>query len=160
MFIMKSFILWVSLLLFGGCALKQYALSEPKVIVLKTPKIKFADTGYVRSTDNSVEIELFSAGQAVSSIAIDHLVCVKDEGCMSKSSFNEEYLNRAYPDAIMQHILLGKPIFEAQNLQQKEGGFEQYIQNESVNIIYRVNAKQIYFKDKHNKILIKIKAIP
>jgi len=157
---MKSFILWVSLLLFGGCSLKQYEVTEPKVIVLKTPKIKFADTGYVRSTDNSVKIELFTAGQAVGKIAINHLVCVEGEGCLSKGSFNESYLNKAYPDTIMQHILLGKPIFNAQHLQRSDEGFEQRIQNKAVNIIYRVDANQIYFKDKQNRILIKIKTIP
>ncbi|RLA70699.1 MAG: hypothetical protein DRG24_06500 [Epsilonproteobacteria bacterium] len=157
---MKSFILWVSLLLFGGCAFKQYVLTEPKVIILKTPKIKFADTGYVRSTGDSVEVELFTAGQVVGKIAINHLVCVQDEGCMSKSGFNESYLNEAYPDTILQHILLGKPIFDSENLKKNNAGFEQYIYRNTINIIYKVNEKQIYFKDKQNKILIKIKEIP
>ena len=157
---MKSFILWASLLLFSGCALKQYEVTVSKVIVLKTPKIKFADTGYIRSSDDSVEVELFTAGQVVGRIVINHLVCVKDEGCLSKSGFNETYLNMAYPDTIMQHILLGKPIFEGHQLQESDKGFEQHIRNEAVDIIYRVDARQTYFKDKQNKILIKIKAIP
>ena len=161
MSIMKSFILWVSaLVLLGGCTIPQYAISEPKVIVLKTPKLKFADTGYIRSTDNAVEVELFSAGQAAGRIEINHLVCVDDEGCLSKSDFNEAYLSQHYPDGIMQHILLGKPIFSGKSLRETDAGFEQVFNDEAVNIIYRVDSRQIYFKDKKNKILIKIKTIP
>ncbi len=158
-YIARSGILWVSLLFFSGCSFKQYEVSKAKVIILKTPKIKFADTGYVRATDDSVEVELFTAGQVVGKITINHLVCVKDEGCLRKSSFNEAYLNKNYPDKIMQHILLGKPIFEAKALKRNIEGFEQKIQNEFVNITYRVDQRQIYFKDRKNKILIKIKVL-
>jgi hypothetical protein len=157
---MKFFILWVSLLLFfGGCSLKQYETSEPKLIVLKTKKLKFSDTGYIRSAGDAVEVELFSAGQAAGRIVINHLVCVDDKGCLSKSAFNAEYLNGNYPDETMQYVLLGKPIFSRRSLQRNTEGFEQRIENSEVDIVYRVDARQIYFKDRKNKILIKIKTI-
>jgi len=155
---MKFYILWVSLL-FGGCSLQQYTHSEPKLIVLKTPKIKFADTRYIRSSGDALEVELFSAGQAVGKISIDRMVCVDGEGCMRKRTFNEVYLNAAYPDTLMQHVLLGRPVFEAQGLERNEQGFTQHIQTLLVDINYKVKAHTIYFKDRKNKILIKIKRL-
>ncbi len=156
----KLFIPWVSLFLFfGGCSLRQYQTSEPKLIVLKTKKLKFSDTGYVRSAGDAVEVELFSAGQAAGRISIDRLVCVDNEGCLNKGAFNAEYLSRYYPDAIMQHILLGKPIFGRQSLRRSMEGFEQRIENREVDITYRVGGGEIYFKDRKNRILIKIKTI-
>lgn len=158
--------LWASLALFaaafalfGGCAAKQYVISEPRVIVLKTPKIKFADTGYIRTSDDAVEVELFSAGQAAGRITIDRLICVEGEGCSSKSSFNADYLSPAYPDEMLQNVLLGRPIFDRASLRKTEEGFEQHLSSAEYEITYRVTGKNIAFKDRRNHILIKIRAI-
>jgi len=65
--------------------------------------IKFSDIGYLRNSDDAIELELFIAGQVFQKIHINHLICVK-EGCMSKRSFNEKYLNATYPENILQNI--------------------------------------------------------
>jgi hypothetical protein len=148
-----------ALLLLGGCAPKQYAISEPRLIVLKTPKIKFADTGYIRTSGDEVEVELFSAGQAAGRITINRLVCVEGEGCSSKSDFNADYLNPAYPDETMKNVLLGRPIFEGKTLKRTAEGFEQHLSGASYEIAYRVTGGQIVFRDRKNRILIRIKAI-
>ena len=153
-------IIFFGLLLFlGGCSIRQYETSEPKLITLKMPKLKFSDTGYIRSVGDAVEMELFSAGRAAGRIEINRLVCVDDKGCLSKSAFNAKYLNMYYPDMIMQHILQGKPIFKRQSLHRNKIGFEQHIKNRDADIIYRVDGSQIYFKDRLNGILIKIRKI-
>src|SRR3989339_162522 len=97
-YMQKFFILWGSilLLLITGCSTKHYSVSEPKIITLKTPKLKFADTGYIRHDDTSVEVELFTAGVAVEKISIDSLVCMSS-GCMSEEAFVKEYLYPDYP---------------------------------------------------------------
>jgi hypothetical protein len=94
----KFCILWVSLiaLFMMGCSPKHYELSEPKIITLKTPKLKFADTGYIRHDDSSLEVELFTAGVAVEKISIGDQVCVS-AGCMSEEAFVKEYLYPDYP---------------------------------------------------------------
>ena len=159
-FMKKLFVLWVGIFLFfDGCATRRYEAGEPKLITLKTPKLKFSDTGYIRSAGEAVEMELFSAGQAAGRIEINHLICVDDEGCLSKSAFNTRYLNKHYPDEIMQHILQGKPIFKLRSLRRTKTGFEQYIKNEEVDIVYDVDGGRVYFKDRRNGILIKIREI-
>jgi len=155
----RFYTLWASLaiLLFGGCAAKPFVHSDAATIVLKSPKLKFADAGYLRSSEEMVALELFSAGQAVAKIEVGRLICVEGEGCMRKSSFNAEYLSARYPDTLMENILRSRPIYGGQNLRRSEHGFEQMIMDETVEIAYRVTPKQIYFRDRKNRVLIKIK---
>jgi len=152
-------VLLSALLLLGGCAVKEYALSEPKRITLKTRELRFSDVGFIRSDGDAVQAELFSAGQAVERFEINHLVCVS-RGCMSKSAFNARYLSAAYPDALMQNVLKGEPIFEGQETVRIPGGFEQRLQSSEYEIDYRVDGEGIVFKDRRNAILVKIRDLP
>jgi hypothetical protein len=143
-------------LLFSACSFKNYEHTQSKIVIIKSPKLKFADLAYIRGDSNSVELELFVAGKSVKKIEIAYLVCT-DEGCMSKSSFNESYLSKYYPDNLLKNILLAKPIYNGQELQRTLDGFTQSIQNKNVSILYTKSAKMVYFKDRKNHILFKIK---
>ena len=154
---MKYLLLAFSLF-FSACSVKNYETTQTKIITIKTQKLKFADLGYVRNTNDALELELFVAGKSVFLVAFESDVCTH-EGCMSRAAFNEAYLNAAYPDELLQNVILGKPIYGAKGLQKNAEGFSQHLKSQSVDILYRVNVKEIYFKDKKNKILIKIKEI-
>jgi len=153
-----KYILLIFTLIFSACSIKDYEQTQTKIIIIKSPKLRFADVGYVRNSSKSIELELFTAGQSVEKITINHLICVSD-GCMSKSGFNEEYLSSFYPNDILQNILLSKAIYNGRNLIKTADGFEQYIKNKNINIVYKVTSKVIYFKDKKNSILLKLKDI-
>jgi gamma-glutamylcysteine synthetase len=112
--------------------------------------------GFVRNDGNHIELELFIAGKSVQEITINHLICV-DDGCMSKSGFNKEYLNESYPDDILQNILLGQTIYDAKELVKTADGFEQQIKDVHVEIAYKVTPHVIEFKDKKNRIIFIIK---
>lgn len=157
---MKFSILWVSLvLLFAGCSTKQYAKSEQIILTLKTPPLKFSDQAYLRKDDISVELELFSAGVAVEKFNIEDEVCI-NAGCISKEEFNAKYLNSFYEEDILKKILLGEPIFEGENFVQTSDGFEQIINRPfKYSIIYRVNNRTIYFKDRVKNLIVKIKRL-
>ncbi len=151
-----KYILIAFTLLFSACSTKNYEITQSKIIIIKSPKLKFADLGYIRNSDKSIELELFSAGKAVEKITINHLICTS-KGCMSRSSFNEEYLNLSYPSDILPNILLSRAIYNGKNRVQTLDGFEQRIKDEEVDIIYRVTPKSTFFKDKKNRIIFKIK---
>ena len=153
---MKYLLLIVVTLFFSACSIKNYEHTQTKIIIIKLPKIKFADIGYIRNSDKAVELELFFAGQVVEKIAVNHLICTSS-GCMSKGGFNKDYLNAAYPDEIMQNILLGNEIYEGKNRLKIDDGFIQEIKTNRVDIKYSVNSHQIFFKDKKNRIIFKIK---
>lgn len=145
-------------LVFSACSVKHYEITKTKVIIIKSPKIKFADIGYIRNTDKSVELELFVAGKMIEKITINHLICTS-EGCMTKSGFNEDYLHESYPSQILQNIVLANEIYEGKNKTKTQDGFEQHIEDENVNITYRVSKNSTFFKDRKNKIIFKIKDI-
>lgn len=154
----KSFILWASLLLvmLGGCSVKHYSISEPKMIVLKTKKFKFADMGYLRHEGDAVEVEIFTAGVAVEKISIDSEVCT-GSGCMSEEEFAQKYLYEGYPADTMRNILLGRDIFDGKGKSEMcNGTLYQYIRNEDMDFVYRRKPSEIYFRDHLNGIMIKI----
>ncbi|MBU0720855.1 hypothetical protein KJ877_05890 [bacterium] len=151
-----KYIVLVFTLLFSACSIKNYEHTHSKILIIKSPKIKFADLGYVRNSSKSIELELFVAGQSIEKITINHLICVR-EGCMSKGGFNTDYLHPSYPAELLQNILLGQSIYEGKNRVKSNEGFEQYIKDEEVDILYKVSSDTVYFKDKKNKILFKIK---
>jgi len=126
--------------------------------LIKSPKLKFHDIGYIRHDNDTVSLELYSAGNAIETITIDHLICVSN-GCMSKSHFNEEYLNKKYPNNLMKNLLMRKPIFNKTGYQKEENGFSQKIQTKDYSIIYKVHNNQLYFKDSKNHIILKLKDI-
>jgi len=151
-----KYLFFLPFLFFYGCSIKNYEITKTKVIVIKSPKLKFADVGYIRSSGKNIEVELFTAGRAVEKITINHLICTS-KGCMSKGGFNKDYLNDSYPNDILQNIILGKKIYSGKNFLKIQSGFCQHIKNRHVDITYKVNPHAIYFKDKTNKIILKFK---
>ena len=151
-----KYLFLIFILLFSACSIKTYEHTQAKIIIIKSPKIKFGDIGYIRNTQSDIELELFMAGTAIEKITINHLICTS-EGCMSKSGFNEDYLHSSYPDDILQNILLGKEIYNGKNKTKTADGFTQKISNLHVDISYSVNPQVVFFKDRKNKIIFKIK---
>lgn len=143
-------------LFFSACSVKEYKHTQSKIIIIISPKIKFADLGYIRNDADAIELELFIAGKSIKKISINHLICV-DEGCMSRSGFNDEYLNHSYPSDLLQNILLAKPIYDYENLVKTDNGFVQNIKNQDVDIKYRVDDETTFFKDTQNNIIFKFK---
>lgn len=153
-----KYIFLIIVVLFTGCSIKNYETTQTKIIIIKSPKLKFADIGYIRNTDKAVELELFIAGNPVEKISINTLICVS-AGCMTKSGFNAVYLHTSYPDELLQNIVLGNEIYDGKSRVKTSDGFEQRISTKNVDIKYRVDSKVIFFKDRKNKIIFKIKDI-
>jgi hypothetical protein len=150
------YLLILLIVFFSGCSFKDYEKSQSKIIIIKSPRLKFADLGYIRNNDDEVEVELFVAGKSVEKISIDYLICTH-EGCLSKSSFNKNFLHYSYPEDTLKQVLLGKEIYNSTNKIIDNDGFSQNIKNQYVDIRYRVSSKKIFFKDKKNNIIVKIK---
>ncbi len=148
------FILWASLIFLGGCA-KQYTKNESRLIIIKSKQLKYADLGYLRSNADEVRADLFIAGKLVESLQVSTLVCV-NEGCLTKSTFNERYLHPSYPDDLILNVLLGRPIFEKASFQKTQEGFIQTLKSDEYNIVYKIENGNIFFKDRQNRLMIKI----
>lgn len=145
---------------FSGCSTHTFSISEPKIITLKTPKIKYSDMGYVRYDGDAVQVELFTAGVSVEKITLDEKgVCVSI-GCMSEVKFTQEYLNPHYPSDTLRRILQNVDIFAGLGKSEACNGVQyQYILNDEIDVMYRRKNGEILFKDRLNGVMIKIQDV-
>ncbi len=152
---MRKFFLFFTLL-FAGCALKQ-PQSKLIVAIIKSPKLSLSATGFLKRKKEGAELDLYASGQTLGKLVVAKRICFRG-GCMEAGKFVHTYLSPAYPKTILKNILLARPIFGGKNLRKTEGGFLQQIDTGDLDIIYKID-KTIYFKDKKNHILIKIKEL-
>jgi hypothetical protein len=156
--IMTGFV--VFLLIFGGCANKGATKSLPYKGVFKTKKFKFNDTLFLYKAQNYIKMEAYAMGQPAYEIEVENQVCVKDEGCMSKTRFNEEFLHPDYDSDLFIQVLNAQPIYNGKGKKEREaGGFIQILKSKTFHIVYRVSGDNIFFKDIDNKIIIKLTKI-
>lgn len=147
-------------LIFIGCSIKtDIKKSFSYFVVFKIKQIAFADGGFLRTGKNYTNLQIFSAGSPVMNLEIGNRVCIENEGCLSKEDFNKRFLYEKYPESLLENVLNGRVIFEKSGFIAKKNGFAQKIEQGRVNIIYEVNDKKIYFKDRTNRILIKLTRI-
>lgn len=152
-----KYIILVLALLFSACSLLPHPQTQSKLFTMKSKFMKFSDVCYVSSDSFSTTLEIYNAGQAVDKIEIGSQICNKN-GCMSKAKFNKMFFSSSYPNNILDNIIQGKPIFNALHVIRQSNGFTQHIYKQNkYNIEYKVQNDKIYFKDKINKILIKLK---
>lgn len=156
---MRFLLVFVTFLFFG-CSLKHYTHQTSRIVLIKSPKLKYNDIGYIQfDDDGAIKLQLYSAGAAVESFTIDKKICI-DKGCMSKRDFNAEYFVASYDEDILKEILLQRAIFGGRNLTKTQNGFEQHIRSKDYDIVYRVQkGTEVFFKDRKNKIIIKLKTV-
>jgi hypothetical protein len=145
--------------LFVACTGKDAKKQESAFIVMKTKTIKFADMGFIYSSVSGVKVEVYATGQPLVDLDINsENICLSLLKCMDKKQFNEDVLSAQYPATLLENIFKSKAIFEEKNLEKVEGGFEQRIKKEGLyDIFYSVISGKRVFRDKINKILIKVR---
>ena len=152
-------VLLVLLLFFTGCAYKTpYTSSKAYYIVIKNSQMAVAATGFIKKDDTRLNLQLFSAGTAILDLHVEENVCLS-YACMSKESFNKEFFGIRHYKEFIDELFKLKPIYGKENLIELENGFEQNIATSSYDITYRVENRNLYFKDITNKILIKLKEL-
>ncbi len=157
----KRAVLALSILtLLTACVGLKPKREESAFIVIKTPKIKYADMGFVTASPSDVKVEIYGAGQPLMKLEIGGLnICMSKFKCMDKVAFNERVLNGAYDKDLLENIFRGEPIFRGENIEKnRDGSFSQKLTKEGIyDISYSVNQKERVFRDKLNQILIKVR---
>lgn len=111
---------------FTSCSFNQPTVVSSATILIKTPKLKFYDKGFISIYNNYTQVEVLSAGTTILELKIyKDKVCKDSYNCQSFKSFNKEFLNENYKETFI------KELFEK-------------------------NEKNTIFRDKKNNILIKI----
>jgi hypothetical protein len=135
--------------------------SKSYKVTMKTKKFAFSDTGFLVKYTNSLNLNVLAMGKSVLDLKVkqnEDDVCVGSL-CNTKHGFNQSFLVGSYPDGFIENILLKKPIFDGKGLTKTSKGFVQTIVCDRYGIKYQVSDKSVYFKDKKNNILIKLKEI-
>ena len=155
----KLFIIISISSLFVACTGKDAKKQESAFIVMKTKTIKFADMGFIYTNSSGVKVEVYATGQPLLDLNINSQnICLSLLKCMDKEQFNEEVLVAEYPVTLLENIFKSEAIFEEKNLEKVEGGFIQKIRKEGeYDISYSVISGKRVFRDKINKILIKVR---
>jgi hypothetical protein len=156
--IKKLSIFFMLAFLFTACSTRTPQKQESAFIVMKTPKFKYADMGFI-SIGSNVKVEIYGAGQPLMSLEINSMnVCMSTFKCLEKKDFNREMLSSSYPDTLLENIFRAKPIFNAEHLVKSKDGFTQKLTKKGeYDISYDVKGNQRIFRDSLNKILIKVR---
>ena len=142
-----------------GCTGLSVQKEESAFIVMKTATFKYADMGFITQNRSEVNVEIYGAGQPLMSLEINGMnVCMSTFKCMEKRDFNAKILHASYPETVLENIFRAKPIFSEKNLEKNPNGFSQKIVKDGIyNISYTVKGGERIFRDKINKILIKVR---
>jgi len=157
---LKRILLLISIAsLFVACTGKNAKKQESAFIVMKTKSIKFADMGFIYDNPFGVKVEVYANGQPLVDLDInEENICFSLLECMEKNEFNKKVLVAEYPATLLENIFRAKPIFSKENFKKIEGGFEQNIKKDNLyDISYSVVSGQRVFRDRINKILIKVR---
>ena len=142
------------LLLFAGCAVKKPLHSQSVVLTVKTPKLRYSGAGFLYRGKDA----LFEAyeGEAAFALKVGDRVCMSGR-CLSFEEFNRRFLVSCYPRDLLKRVLLAKPL--PSTLEKTENGFLQRWKTSCFDIVYSINGDNVSFKDKKNKIVIKVRRI-
>ncbi len=145
--------------LLNGCSGVKIEKQESAFIVMKTATFKYADMGFITDSSSKVNVEIYGAGQPLMNLEINGMnICMSTFKCMDKKDFNAEILNSSYPDTLLENIFRAKPIFNRDNLVKNQNGFSQQLTKDRLyDISYVVKDKERIFRDRLNKILIKVR---
>jgi hypothetical protein len=155
----KIVIFIMVLLMFNACTGIQPEKQESAFIVMKTATFKYADMGFISNSPSKVKVEIYGAGQPLMDLEINGMnVCMSTFQCMEKKEFNKKVLNASYPETLLENIFRAKPIFNKKDVVKTKDGFSQKLTKENeYDISYRVKENERIFRDRLNKILIKVR---
>jgi hypothetical protein len=142
---------------FVSCT-KKVEQSKSSVILIKTEKFKFYDTGFINKNSDFLEVEMFSTAKNIFNLKIEDKICINNI-CYDKKVFNNDFLSSYYEDDLLENIFRKKSIFNKMKYEETLNGFSQQISNKNIDIFYKIEKDSIYFKDRKNRIIIKVNEI-
>lgn len=91
---------------FTSCSFNQPTVVSSATILIKTPKLKFYDKGFISIYNNYTQVEVLSAGTTILELKIyKDKVCKDSYNCQSFKSFNKEFLNENYKETFIKELL-------------------------------------------------------
>jgi len=148
---MKKLLFVFLMLFFVGCSVK----TTPMYAVIKTPKIKISDQGFLKEGFGYKEIIIYKSALKPFKVTIKNSYICLNSKCMDKEKFVKEYLGENYPADIFDLIIEGKPIKKLGKITKIDSGFIQRKEG----IFYKVQKDKVLFRDKNRNIIIMVKRL-
>jgi len=147
------------LFIFAGCSLKTpYTSSKAYQVVIKNSTLALNDTGFIKRDDKRFNLQLFSAGSLILDLVIKKDVCL-DYVCLNKEEFNRKFFGFRHYENFINDLFEFKPLYNKRNLKEFQNGFSQNLVSKNYDIFYEMKEGQLYFKDRKNRVLIKLKEL-
>lgn len=148
--ILKIFFL-ICIIVFGGCATKNLTKQNGVLFTMVSPDFKFSDAGFIKTSNKSTELQIYSSGVNILKISIKDKICYNGV-CKDEIEFNRNFLKMPYYKGFFAEILGKKPIYNGRDLVKTDCGFDQNLSN----ITYQICDNKVYFKNQKGvKIVIK-----
>ena len=156
---LTKLLLGVVMLFAVGCSYRPDITASKSVsFILKTPDLRIADVGFIRSNASYINVQVFTAGRLVLDLQLEETICLNGT-CFDKPTFNRYFLkDEHYPD-MMEALLRFEPIYEKRGLTKTTQGFTQQVHVADRQIHYEVNDEGMSYRDEEKRVLIKIRKI-
>ncbi|WP_456382476.1 hypothetical protein [Hydrogenimonas sp.] len=149
------------LLLWGGCVSRVYEKPISALVVFRTPTFAYADQGFVYRGREGIKVQIYVSGKAAFELKVGGKRVCLGNACMRERAFYRKYLHTDYPEGTLAAIFSRAPIFGGEGLEEKAGRFVQRIEEAGrFDIIYAFDSRSAKFRDRLNRILIKMTEIP
>ncbi len=150
----------ILLFVFGGCAIKQpYSVSKPYHVVIKNRDLALSDTGFIKKDSSRLNLQLFSAGSPLLDLIVYKDRVCRDLLCMNKLAFNKKFFGYKHYESFVDDLFNFLPLYEKKNIKKTKNGFTQKLVSDYYDIFYKIKDGSLYFKDRKNRVLIKIKEL-
>ena len=156
---MKIFLSFIVVMFFVACSYRpEIEKSQSATFVFKTKKVKLSDAGFIRSNNNYINVQIFTAGNLVLDLQINEDICLNGP-CYKREYFNTLFFGRLHYPNFLDDLLHFQPIYEKKNLKITVDGFSQTLHVNGDELSYMVDKSGMVFRDRAKKILIKIRNI-
>jgi len=92
-----------------SCAINQPTVTKSAVILIKTPTMKYYDSGFISKYSDHIKLQIYNAGNTVLELTIyKDRVCKDRFACQTSKEFNKQYLHKSYKDTFL-YELFSKP---------------------------------------------------
>lgn len=131
-------------------------IDKPIIFTMINQQIKINSTGFIKNSGKITNLQVYENGINILDLKVGERICL-NFGCKEQINFNKEFFKNSHYKGFLNEILNSKPIYNKQNLEKTDCGFNQNIKKLSIK--YEICQNKIKFVDEKNRIKIIIKEL-
>jgi hypothetical protein len=106
---MRFILLILITFLFNACSILQPKITKSAVILIKTPTMRYYDSGFITKFSDHIELQIYNAGNSILELKIyKDQICKDTFACQNSTEFNKQFLHKSYKKDFL-YNLFSKP---------------------------------------------------